>query len=155
MNARPGSATPDNTNPTALTPEREQEIRETHPGTWYDGPWTQDYVDADGDEPDYCRVVHHESGEVLATLPDFAGPIALFIADAHDAVPELLAELDRVRARAEELLLEASGLRSQLSLHKEWRAQDSDQIIRLSMELDARPPIAEMQRANGNPIGGA
>lgn len=81
-----------------LTPEREQEIRESVLGEWYDGPWTQDYVDAEGDEPDYCRVVHHESGTVLATLPDFAGPIALFIADAHDAVPELIAELDRVRA---------------------------------------------------------
>ncbi|MEU5733814.1 hypothetical protein ABZ797_33580 [Streptomyces antimycoticus] len=81
-----------------LLPEREAEIRETHPGEWYDGPWTQDYVDSNGDEPAYCRVVHQESGTTLATLPDFAGPIALFIADAHDAVSELLAELDRVRA---------------------------------------------------------
>ncbi|MEU1908442.1 hypothetical protein [Streptomyces hygroscopicus] len=83
--------------PTALSPEREAEIRETHPGEWYEGPWAQDYVDSNGDEPAYCRVVHQESGTVLATLPDFAGPIALFIADAHDAVPELLAELDRIR----------------------------------------------------------
>ncbi|MFJ7999050.1 hypothetical protein ACIQ7D_18145 [Streptomyces sp. NPDC096310] len=101
------SAQPDDTNPTAtpsaallLSPEREQEIRETHPGTWYAGPWTQDYVDSnpDGTEPAYYRLVHHESGTTLATLPDFAGDIALFIADAHEAVPELLAELDRTRA---------------------------------------------------------
>lgn len=81
-----------------LSLERQQEIRETYPGEWYSGPWTQEHVDSNGDDPAYCRVIHHESGTVLATLPDFAGPIALFIADAHDAVPELLAELDRVRA---------------------------------------------------------
>lgn len=81
-----------------LSREREQEIRETHPGSWYDGPWTQDYVEMEGDEPAYNKVVHHESGTVLATLPDFAGMIALFIADAHDAIPELLQELDAVRA---------------------------------------------------------
>lgn len=85
--------------PAPLSPQREQEIRETHPGEWYDGPWTQDYVDSNGDEPAYCRVVHHESGTTLATLPDFAGSIALFIADAHDAVPELLATLDAERAK--------------------------------------------------------
>ncbi|MGW1015645.1 hypothetical protein [Streptomyces niveus] len=54
---------------------------------------------------------------------------------AHAAA--LLAELDRVRAETERLRLEASGLRSQLSLHKEWRAQDSDQIVQLGMEQDA------------------
>ncbi|OKJ24320.1 hypothetical protein AMK23_26130 [Streptomyces sp. CB02130] len=86
-----------------MTPDREQEIRETHPGGWYDGPWTQEYVEADGDSPAYNRVVHKESGTTLATLPDFAGGIALFIADAHDAVPELLAEVDRLRARVAEL----------------------------------------------------
>ncbi|MFP3986953.1 hypothetical protein U9R90_05500 [Streptomyces sp. E11-3] len=85
-----------------LMPDREAEIRETHPGAWYDGPWVQGYVEAAGDEPAYCRVVHLESGTVLATLPDFAGDIALFIADAHDAVPELLAELDRARGERDE-----------------------------------------------------
>ena len=86
-----------------LSLEREQEIRESHPGAWYGGPWTQDQVDSDGSDPAYCRVVHHQSGTVLATLPDFAGGIALFLADAHDAVPELLAEVDRLRARVGEL----------------------------------------------------
>lgn len=109
-----------------LSLEREQEIRESHPGEWYDGPWTQDYVDAEGDEPDYCRVVHHESGTVLATLPDFAGPIALFIADAHDAVPELLAELDRVRAERDELKAITVNTR-RLSGH--WSRQSSEALF--------------------------
>lgn len=139
MSARPVPA-PADTSP--LTPEREQEIRETHPGEWYDGPWTQEYVDSEGGDPAYCRVVHHKSGEVLATLPDFAGPIALFIADAHDAVPELLGELDRLRTDVENLRLETAGLRSQLALHASWREDDSKEIDRLRAELAARPATA-------------
>lgn len=81
-----------------LSPEREAEIRETPLGDWYAGPWYSEYVEGQGGEPASYRVVHRESGTVLATLPDWAGPIALLLADAHDAVPELLAELDRVRA---------------------------------------------------------
>lgn len=91
------------TTPKPLSREREQEIRETHPGDWYSGEWTHDHVEADGDEAAYCRVVHSESGEVLATLPDFAGPIALFICDAHDAVPELLADNEWLQARVTDL----------------------------------------------------
>ncbi|MFF4746845.1 hypothetical protein [Streptomyces sp. NPDC001268] len=81
-----------------LSPEREQEIRESHPGDWYAGEWRSEYVDDCGDA--YYRVIHVEGESVtrLAMLPDWAGPIALFIADAHDAVPELLAEVDRLRA---------------------------------------------------------
>jgi hypothetical protein len=93
-----------------LMPEREQEIRETQLGNWYDGPWTQGYVEGAGDDPAYYRVKHAESGTTLATLPDWAGPIALFIADAHDAVPELLAELDRVRAERDQYATQLDGL---------------------------------------------
>lgn len=81
----------------ALTPEREAEIRAAHPGYWYAGPWCSEYVDGQADEPASYRVVHQESGTTLATLPDWAGPIALFVADAHDAGPELLDEVERLR----------------------------------------------------------
>ncbi|MEU0393876.1 hypothetical protein ABZ208_14035 [Streptomyces sp. NPDC006208] len=111
-----------------LTPEREQEIRETHPGEWYGGEWTQDYVESDGSEPAYCRVVHHESGTTLATLPDFAGPIALFIADAHDAVPELLAEIDRLRQQRKYLI-------DQLA-KKDARSGDGDRALREFLNPD-------------------
>lgn len=104
MPQNPTPAAAGDTNPTTnLTPEREQEIRETHPGAWYDGQWTQEYIEAVGDSPACNRVVHHESGTTLATLPDFASGIALFIADAHDAVPELLAEVDRLRAELDKV----------------------------------------------------
>lgn len=99
---------------TPMTPAREQEIRETHPGGWYDGPWTHDYVEGEGGEPDYWRVVHHESGTALATLPDWAGGIALFIADAHDAVPELLAEVNRLRKALSEAADQVAELESDL-----------------------------------------
>jgi predicted nuclease with TOPRIM domain len=79
-----------------LSPERLAEIRDTDPGDWYRAPWTTEYVDSDGDEPDYYRV--KSEGETIATLPDFAGPLALFIADAREAVPELLGEVDRLTA---------------------------------------------------------
>ncbi|MBP8536122.1 hypothetical protein [Streptomyces sp. MK37H] len=74
-----------------LDADRIEEIRDCQLGDWYSGPWASEYADKDGDDPGYYRVVHLESGTTLATLPDWAGPIALWMADAHEAVPELLA----------------------------------------------------------------
>lgn len=104
---------------TPLSPAREAEIRETHPGDWYAGPWVQDSVEPEGGDPGYWRVSHEESGTTLATLPDFAGPIALFLADAHDAVPELLAETDRLRA-------DLADARSALDRVRFLHARDDD-----------------------------
>lgn len=86
-----------------LTTQRETEIRQTHPGDWYAGEWKTREVQGTSEEPGTWQVV--SDGTALATLPDWAGPIALFIADAHDAVPELLAELARVRAEREKYTL--------------------------------------------------
>lgn len=125
-----------------LMPEREQEIRETQLGNWYDGPWTQGYVEGAGDDPAYYRVKHAESGTTLATLPDWAGPIALFIADAHDAVPELLAELDRVRAERDRYATQLDGLclakwedeqanaEEAHPLHERWRVEIYDPLAK-------------------------
>lgn len=76
--------------------ERLEEIRSMQLGDWYAGPWLQGYVEGDGEEPAYYRVTA-DDGTVLATLPDFAGPVAVWMCDAHDAVPELLAEHGRLR----------------------------------------------------------
>lgn len=66
------------------------------------GPnWTQDYIEGDGNEPDYYRVATAQ-GLVLATVPDWAGSIALFLVEAHDYVPRLLAEIRRLRAQVAE-----------------------------------------------------
>lgn len=115
-----------------LTPERETEIRETQLGEWYDGPWTQGYVEGSGDDPAYYRVTHEESGTTLATLPDWAGPIALFIADAHDAVTELLAALDRVRAERDQYATELDGIHLAA-----WEAQLKRERDQYRAERDA------------------
>jgi acyl-CoA reductase-like NAD-dependent aldehyde dehydrogenase len=61
-------------------------------GNWYEGPWTQRET-ADGS----YEVVHSATGTVLATLPDFAGPIALWMCVARDAFPVLLKEAAQQR----------------------------------------------------------
>lgn len=88
---------PTDTPTPALSPERLAEIRDTDPGEWYRAPWATDYVDSDvdSDEPAYWRVI--SEGATIATLPDWAGGLALFIAAAREDVPALLAELDRTR----------------------------------------------------------
>ncbi|GGV46235.1 hypothetical protein [Streptomyces spectabilis] len=86
-----------------LTVEELDEIEMSHPGDWYGGEWRSEYVEGTPDRFGRYVVRHHESGEVLAELPDWAGGIALFIADAHDHMPALLAEVRRLRARNAEL----------------------------------------------------
>lgn len=87
--------------PAPLSPEREQEIQSVQLGDWLPGEWKSRHVDGSGDygDPDRYDLFHVGSGQVLATLPDWAGNVAMWIADAHEAVPELLAELDRLRTR--------------------------------------------------------
>lgn len=170
MSARPGSATPDDTNPTALTPEREQEIRDREqaatPGPWgfYDG---ETYADIAADlqmtgrssysyrqkiaqleDEDYWDDAAHENDDEERAAEALAANAA-FIADARQAVPALLAELDRVRvSRAEMTRTNADWLEGIGQTH----AAD---MLRYSLDLEDEMTAAEMQRANGNPIGGA
>ncbi|RXS78868.1 hypothetical protein EST92_19745 [Streptomyces sp. TM32] len=82
-----------------LTPKREQIIRQQQPGDWLTEPWLiREAVTAEGDVWQVTL-----QGKVLATLPDWAGNLALWIAETHDDVPELLGEIDRLRARITEL----------------------------------------------------
>ncbi|MGY5127361.1 hypothetical protein [Streptomyces nigrescens] len=136
------------TNHTALSADREQEIRESHPGDWYAGEWRTQDVDSTTDEYAHYVVKHRESGQTLATLPDWAGPIALFIADAHDAVPELLAEIDRLRKERDEL---ASITANARKLASGW-SKSYGAHISIS-QLDAmkkNPYIAGMQEGSAN-----
>jgi DNA repair ATPase RecN len=96
-------------NSSPLAPEREQEIRQTQLGDWYSGAWT--IRDVERDDSTVWELVYHESGQVLATLPAWAGNICLWMADAHEAVPELLAEVDRLRAENKQLHTDLDGAR--------------------------------------------
>lgn len=83
-----------------LSEARLAEIRKAQPGDWLSGPWTILENSGTDTVPGTWQVIHHDSGTVLATLPDWAGNLALWIADAHDTVPELLAEADRLNDEA-------------------------------------------------------
>ncbi|MFF7184672.1 hypothetical protein ACFZAR_05435 [Streptomyces sp. NPDC008222] len=117
--------------------DRLTEIEESHPGDWYAGEWRSEYVDSTTDQPAHYRVKHQESGHVLAELPDFAGGIALFIADAHDAVPGMAAEIRRLRAElAAEQAQHATTLRQRnnrserlLHLRDLANAGDTEQLV--------------------------
>ncbi|MEU1071844.1 MULTISPECIES: hypothetical protein [unclassified Streptomyces] len=86
----------------ALAAVRLEEIRDCQLGDWYQAPWDTAFVEGDGEaDPSYWKVVERESGHVVATLPDWAGGIALWIADSREAVPELLAEVDRLTLEGE------------------------------------------------------
>lgn len=132
------------------TDEQLNEIAETHPGDWYSGEWRSEYVEASGDDESECayyKIFHVASGAVLAELPDWAGPIALFIADAHDAVPVLLAEVRRLRADFTDS--ERTMLRYALDLAQEqiWSGDgftDDDQaaVDSLRARADATPAPA-------------
>ncbi|MFF7411563.1 hypothetical protein [Streptomyces lydicus] len=97
MNAIQSSAATSTTH--MLTPKREQIIRQQQPGDWLAEPWMiREAATAEGDVWQVTL-----EGKVLATLPDWAGNLALWIAETHDDVPELLGEIDRLRARIAEL----------------------------------------------------
>lgn len=77
-----------------LTSQREAIVRQQQPGDWLSGAWTIRETTVDG--TDVWQVLRGKT--VLATLPDWAGDLALWIAETHEDVPELLATLDAVRA---------------------------------------------------------
>lgn len=74
------------------------EARTFELGEWLTGPWHQRETE-DGS----YEVVHQETGKVLATLPDWAAPIALWMCVARDALPALLADNDQLRGENEQL----------------------------------------------------
>lgn len=87
----------DTTLATVMTAEQLLSIEQAHVGNYLGHGWTQDYFEMDGDEPAYYKVATPD-GTVVATMPDWAGGVALFLAEAHDAVPQLIAEIRRLNA---------------------------------------------------------
>ncbi|MFF1499697.1 hypothetical protein ACFVZR_07435 [Streptomyces sp. NPDC058316] len=91
------SAAPNNTNPTALSPEREAEIRDVEQAAVF-GPWLNDGAEIYQAPHGYIEI-DRRVGETLDIENDEqSNANAAFIAAARTAVPELLAEIDRLRA---------------------------------------------------------
>lgn len=88
--------------PEPLSPERLAEIRQGQPTDWLPARWSIHQIDGDGETAsDYWQVCH--GGTVLATLPDWAGNLALWMANSPDDIRDLLAEVVRLTARVAEL----------------------------------------------------
>jgi hypothetical protein len=82
-----------------LSDDRLAEIRKVQLGDWYAEPWQSGLVSDDDGGHAEVRC----GGTVIAMLPDWAYPIATWIAESHDDVPLLLAEVDRLRAETDSL----------------------------------------------------
>jgi hypothetical protein len=81
-----------------MSARREAIVRREMADTTYGGTWhiRENTVT----ETDVWEVTHE--GTVLATLPDWAGNLAMWIADARDDVPQLLALVSQLRAELAE-----------------------------------------------------
>lgn len=82
--------------PEPLTDDQLHAIQTAHVGDYLGFGWTQEYVEGTGDDPAYYRV-QTADGTTVATMPDWAGGVALFLPEAHDAVPALVAEVVQAR----------------------------------------------------------
>lgn len=78
-----------------LTAEREEEIRRSVPS------WSTGWRATPGDGGEWQ--VACDSGSLIAEVPDYGEDFAMFIESARLAVPQLLAEVDRLRRRLSDL----------------------------------------------------
>lgn len=81
-----------------MSPQREAIVRREMADPTYASTWHIRENEADG--VDVWEVTHQ--GTVLATLPDWGGNLALWIAEARDDVPQLLALVTELRAELTE-----------------------------------------------------
>lgn len=87
-----------------LSPEREQEIRESIPAV-YGPPWSV-HPDMDDDTWHVMYATDHPLAGLVAVVPDYGAHLAEFIATARAALPELLDEIDRLREELAEVRAE-------------------------------------------------
>lgn len=97
---------PDDTTPAGLTPEREQEIR-TREQAATPGPWESDGAEIYGTLGGILMLDLWVGETLDVEDQERSNADAAFIAAARSAVPELLAEVDRLRTRVAELEAQA------------------------------------------------
>ena len=81
-----------------MSPQREAIVRREMADTTYGGTWHIRENEVAG--VDVWEVTHQKT--VLATLPDWGGNLAMWIADARDDIPQLLALVTQLRAELTE-----------------------------------------------------
>ena len=104
-----------------LSPEREQEIRESIP-TVYEAPWTVQ-PDMEDDTWHVMYATDHPLAGLVAVVPDYGAHLAEFIATARAAVPELLDEIERLRRDALADAFRAAADAIELEQGREERAE--------------------------------
>lgn len=139
--------------PDPLTAERLAEIARKQPGEWLPGAWVIHQVEEDGESPDVWQVIHQASGQVLATLPGWAGNLALWMADTHEELPAVLAETIRLRAEYAEAAATVARLEQhRVEVEKRHNADraEREELRQRVAELEARVKVEDLMAvANG------
>lgn len=107
-----------------MSPQREAIVRREMADTTYGGTWHIRENTVDG--VDVWEVTHE--GTVLATLPDWAGNLAMEIADAPDNIRQLFASVDQLRAEVAEATIK-------LAIAERQNAAGHDEVIALREQL--------------------
>lgn len=108
------------------------EVRTYDLGEWLAGPWVQEPIESE--EGDHYQVTHKDSGQVLATLPAWAGSIALWMCVARDAVPALLADNDQLRGENDQLKKRLHDA----AMTRTWTNEDGKKFVFVE---DIAPPL--------------
>lgn len=133
---------------TGLSEQQLAEIQATDIGEWCEGPWTQDPVEGPEGEAGHF-LVKDRDGQVVAMVPHWAGPIALFIAASRTDVPALLAEVARLRGA----LSEATGYVAELEADiGGWSARVAELEAERHSTNEAPSDAAEALRAKDDRI---
>jgi hypothetical protein len=148
-----------------LSEKREAIVRQNQIDGWLPGAWlireaTIDNNDETSDGIDVWQVTR--DGTVLATLPDWAGNLALWIAETHDDIPELLATIDQARAERDGYKAEAEQMKDRVAeleaiaanakkLSSQWKQTSNEHVQISHMDaIKANPHIAGIQQGRAD-----
>lgn len=107
-----------------MSSQREAIVRREMADTTYGNTWHIRENTVDG--VDVWEVTHE--GTVLATLPDWAGNLAMEIADAPDNIRQLFASVDQLRAELAEATIK-------LAIAERRNGEQADEVIALREQL--------------------
>lgn len=110
--------------------------------------WTQEYMESVDSRAAYYRV-STKDGTVVASMPDWAAGVALFLPEAHDALPALLAEVVKTRA----LLAAISAKVDMLPLFEDESKASDYELGRHDLAESIRNMISRPKPTTTEPTG--